>query len=246
MHHASSLFADGPTMHWVGPETLVSLKVEGHETNTLADSGSQVNTVTPGYVRQHEFSVLPLGDLVDHPLNLIGLGGMRTQPLGFVILQVQVTEIARYDEDVIFLVVPDEFSRHIPLMIGTCMHGRIVNVIKESELDRLSTSWVMARTSCLLSKQGTVMVDSGAARDGPVEEATTPESASFIEIDEPVFMKENVRMGPFQTQILECRTKPLLGGSAYVMVMHMKAGESQPGGAAFAPWIVCVACIHKT
>ena len=54
-------------MHWVGPETLVSLKVK---INALADSGSQVNMVIPGYVRQHMFPVLPLGDLVDHPLNL--------------------------------------------------------------------------------------------------------------------------------------------------------------------------------
>ena len=74
---ASSLFADGPTMHLVGPEALMSLKVKGHETNALANSGSQVNMVMPGYVRQHESPVLPLRDLVDHPLNLIGLGGMR-------------------------------------------------------------------------------------------------------------------------------------------------------------------------
>ena len=85
-HHASSLFADGPTAHWVSPETLVGLVVEGHEINALADRGSQVNMVMPGYVHEHEFSVLPLGDLVDHPLNLIGLGGMRMRPLGFVIL----------------------------------------------------------------------------------------------------------------------------------------------------------------
>ena len=137
MHHASSLFADGP-------ETLVSLKVEWHKTNALADSGSQVNMVMPGYVHQH----------VDHPFNLIGLGSTRTQPLSFMILQVQVTKIARYDEDIIFLVVSDEseFSWCIPLVIETCMLGRIVNVIKESELDRLSISWVMVRTSCLLSK----------------------------------------------------------------------------------------------
>ena len=116
---------------------LASLKVQGHEVNALADSGSQVNTVMPGYVHQHEFPVLPLGDLMDYPLNLMGLGGMRTRPLGFVILQVQVSEIAGYDKDVIFLVVPDEseFSRHMPLVIGMCMLGRIVDVIKESELD---------------------------------------------------------------------------------------------------------------
>ena len=65
-------------MHWVDPETLVSVKVEGHKINALADSGSQVNMVMPGYVCQHEFPVLALGDLVDHPLNLVGLGGMRS------------------------------------------------------------------------------------------------------------------------------------------------------------------------
>ena len=83
--------------------------------------------------------MLPLHDLVDHPLNLVGLGGMRTCPLSFVILQVQVSEITGYDEDVVFLVVPDEaeFSRYISLVIRTCTLGWVVNVIKESELDRL-------------------------------------------------------------------------------------------------------------
>ena len=86
MCHTSSLFADGPTTHWLGPETLVSLWVEGRETNTFADSSSQVNMVMPSYVHQHEFPVLLLQDLVDHPLNLIGLGSTRTHLLGFVIL----------------------------------------------------------------------------------------------------------------------------------------------------------------
>ena len=93
-HRATSLFVDGPTAHWFGSETLVGLPDEGREVNALVDSVSQVNTVTHGYVHQYEFPMLPLRDLVDHPLNLIGLGGMRTRPLGFVILQVQVNEIA--------------------------------------------------------------------------------------------------------------------------------------------------------
>ena len=77
--HAPHLFTFcQQAAHWVGPETLVSLKVKGHKINVLADSGSQVNTMMPGYVRQHEFPVLLLVDLVDHPLNLVGLGGTRT------------------------------------------------------------------------------------------------------------------------------------------------------------------------
>ena len=49
---------------------------------------------------------------------------------------VQMREIAGYDMDMVFLVMPDEseFSRRVPLVIGTCMPGRIMNVIKESEL----------------------------------------------------------------------------------------------------------------
>ena len=145
------MITSGPTVHWVGPETLVGLWMEGREVDALADSGSQVNTVTPSYVHQHEFPVLPLCDLVYHRLNLVGLGGMRTHPLSFMILRVQVKENTGYDEDIVFLVVSDEseFSWHVPIMIGTCTLGRIINVIKESEMDRLSTPWAMVRASHL-------------------------------------------------------------------------------------------------
>ena len=170
-HRASSMVTSGPTAHRVGPETLVGLWVESREVDTLADSGSQVNTVTPSYVHQHELPMLPLHDLVDHPLNLVGLGSTRTHPLGFVILRVQVKEIASYDEDVVFLVMSDEsdFSQHVPIVIGTCTLGRIVNVIKESEMDRLSTPWAMVRVPQLLSWWGTVAEDLGAASDGHTE-----------------------------------------------------------------------------
>ena len=98
----------GPTAHWLGPEMLVELTIEGRNFTALADSGSQVNTITPTLVQQCGFSVLPLEDLVDYPVNLVGLGGMHTSPLGFVILCMQVWGVAGYDEDMVFLVVPDE------------------------------------------------------------------------------------------------------------------------------------------
>ena len=232
-HCASSLITNGPTAHWVGPETLVGLQVEGREVDTLANSGSQVNTVMPGYVHQHEFPVLLLHDLVNHPLNLVGVGGMRTCPLGFVILRVQVNEITSYNEDVVFLMVPDEseFSQRVPIVIGTCMLGRIINVIKESEMDRLLTPWVMVRASHLLSWWGTVVADLGMAGNGPAEEgAAAAEPSMGQDLNEPVFVRKNVRLGPFQTRILECRVKPLIGESAHVMVTPLRAAETQPGG----------------
>ena len=36
--------------HWIGPEMLVDLTMEGRNVNALVDSGSQVNTITPTFV----------------------------------------------------------------------------------------------------------------------------------------------------------------------------------------------------
>ena len=114
--------------------------------------------------------------------------------------------------------------RCITLMIGTCTLGRIVNVIKESELGD--------GKSLLLVKQ--VGHSDGGLRCCwcPTEEgAAAPKSSQSSEIDKLIFMKENMRLGLFQTQLFECRTRPLLEESPHVMVMPLKAGESQPGGA---------------
>ena len=114
---------------------------------------------------------------------------MRTGPLGFVIFWVQVSKIAGYDEDVIFLVVPDEseFSRYVPLMIETYTLGRIVNVIKESDLDRLSTPWVMVWASCLLCRSGMVDWELENAGGSPAQGgATTPKASQGQEIVGPI------------------------------------------------------------
>ena len=60
--------------------------------------------------------------------------------------------MARYDEDVVFLVVPDEstFGKRVPIVIGTCTLARVINVIKESEMDRISTPWVTVHLAQLL------------------------------------------------------------------------------------------------
>ena len=121
----------GPTFHWIRPETLVNLTVEGQNVNALVDSGSQVNTITPALVQQYGFPILPLEDLVDYPLNLMGLDGKCTSPLGFVILRMQVRGITGYDKDAVFLVVPNEseFGWRVPVVVGTCTIGRMINVI---------------------------------------------------------------------------------------------------------------------
>ena len=169
------LVVRGPAAHCIGPETLVDLMIEGRNVSALVDSGSQVNTIMPAFVWQYGFPVLPLVDLVNHPLNLVGLGRKCTSPLRLIILHVQVREITGYDEDVVFLMVPDEskFDHRVPLVIGTCTIGRIINVIWESEIDHLSTPWTTAQMAQLLSCQkSTVVFTPGNAGEAQSEDAS--------------------------------------------------------------------------
>ena len=209
------LEVEGSTLHWIGPEMLVDLTIEGRNVNALADSGSQVNMITPALVQQYGFPILLLEDLVDYPLNLMGLGGKHTRPLGFVILHMQVWGNTGYDEDAVFLVVPDEseFGWRVPLVIGTCMIGRIINVIQESEIDHLSTPWATARLvhllSCCVGVPTAVGVETWVegASGGPPERS----------IDELVMVWESVCLGLFQMEIIEEWVKSLLRDTSYMM-----------------------------
>ena len=78
---------------------------------------------------------------------------------------------------------------------------------------------------------GTAAPEAGDAGSAPTDEGTTMSMASpDQEIDEPVFMKKSLKLGPFQTQIIECKTKPLLGESAHVRIMPLRACEAQLDG----------------
>ena len=222
------LVTEGPATHWIGPKTLVDLMIEGRNVNALADSGSQVNTVMPAFIQQCGFPVLPLADLVDHLLNLVGLGGKCTSPLGFIILHMQVRDIAGYDEDVVFLMVPNEseFGRRVPLVIGTCTIGRIINVIWESDIDHLSMPWAMARMEQLLSCwKGTVVSTPESTGEAQSEGASG--GPQEVDVDELVTVRESIHLGPFQMEIIEGWIKPLLGDMAHVMIMPLKPGEGQ-------------------
>ena len=212
----------GPTLHWIGPETLVELTMEGRNFHTLADSGSQVNMITPTLVQQYGLPVLPLEDLVDYPLNLVGLGGKHTSPLGFVILHVQVQGIAGYDEDTVFLVVPNEsdFGRRVPLVVGTCTIGRMINVIQESKIDSLAMPWSTMGVVRLVSCQLGMTVPASEGAETPVEGASwgSPEGS----INELVMVWGSVHLGPFQTEVIEGQVKPLLRYTSYVMITPLR------------------------
>ena len=105
----------------------------------------------------------------------------------------QVREIAGYDEDVVFLMVPDksEFDCRVPLVIGTCMIDWIINIIQESKIDCLSTHLATARMVQLLSCQkSTAVFPLGSVGEAQSEGATG--GPQEVDVDELVTVRERV------------------------------------------------------
>ena len=61
--------------------------------------------MTPEFVKASSLDVGSLRDLVDGTLKITGFGGLFSQPLGYVIVRVQVEGVKGYDEEQVALVI---------------------------------------------------------------------------------------------------------------------------------------------
>ena len=73
----------------------------------LLDNGVQINTVTLSFAQECSLDVGPLTDLMARWVTCVGLGNALAQPLGYIIVWVQVDWVQDYDEDQTALVIPD-------------------------------------------------------------------------------------------------------------------------------------------
>ena len=84
-----------------------------------------MNLVTPEFVRDRGLDVGSIQDLNQHNgcIPLSGLGGRVMEPLGYVMLWVQILCLPSYDEDQVALVVSEDsnFLRKCQVVLGTPM-----------------------------------------------------------------------------------------------------------------------------
>ena len=118
------------------------------------DSGSTINMVTAEFIKACSLDIGPLSSLVDSTLSINGFGGLISHPFGYIIIRVQVEGMRGYNEDQVALVIPDSttFRFRILVTLGTPTINQNVNMIKDSEIDRLSVPLNVLRIFCLLAR----------------------------------------------------------------------------------------------
>ena len=136
-------------MRWLYPANIRTAILDGQLTTVLVDSGARMNVVTLEFVQSRGLVAGSIQDLNNHtgriPIN--GVGGKRTEPLGYVMIRVQIPNAPSYDEDQVALIIEDPslFSQRCPVILGTPTIFRAVQAMKESELQRVDMAWQHAR-----------------------------------------------------------------------------------------------------
>ena len=130
----------------------------------LLNNSAQINIIILDFVKNCSFDVVPLSYLVGGWVACIGMGSALTQPMGYIVIQVQVDGVQGYDEDQIALGIPDfsHFTAWVPVILGTPTISHIVNVVKEKEIDALAMPCANAQVAYLLAVWGaTATVEDG-------------------------------------------------------------------------------------
>ena len=105
--------------------------------------------MTPEFVKARGLDVFSIQDLNEHdgfiPIN--GCGGKITEPLGYVIIRVQIPYVPSYNEEQVALVVedPSSFTRRCPVILGTPTINWAVRSMKESEMQSALEEWQRPR-----------------------------------------------------------------------------------------------------
>ena len=119
--------------------------IDSMKTTCLIDNGARVNLVTPEFVRDRGLEVGSIQDINDHNGHILlsRLGGRITEPLGYVILRVQIPYVPSYDKDQVALVVAEDnsFLRRCQVILGTPTIDRAIRAIKESEMENAPKAW---------------------------------------------------------------------------------------------------------
>ena len=194
-----------------------------------------MNCITPEFMKARGLVVGSIQDLNNHsgciPIN--GAGGKRTEPLGYVMIRVQIPQVQSYDEDQVALIVEDLllFSRRCPVILGTPTINRAVQAMKESEMHNLQPAWHYAKAGYEYT-HFTMNPDNALPEEG--QSFSTNTGRNPIDLDEKLLVKKKQVLLPFSNMMVHCKTREtqMQGCKLHIMTHapYLEDKSSLPNG----------------
>ena len=167
----------------------------------LLDIRVNVNMITPDCVASLGLQVCPLTDLHKGSITINQPFDHEGQPVGYVVMRVQVKSIEGYNEDQVALVAhsSSEFGHKVLIILGTPTTDRAITVLRESEIDRLATPWASVHKNTLLW--------AAAACVSAVQSDVATKPIDVMGYEEPIRFQESIMVKPFELLVVKGWTK---------------------------------------
>ena len=163
-----------------------------------------MNTVMPLFIKRHGLEVGSIDDLNRHRgrIPVSCSGGYYMEPLGYVLVRVQLPGIPSYDEEQVTLVIRDgsEFSWRVPFIVGTPIIDRVIRALKETEMETAPEEWQQARVAHEYAN------GFFAWSMNPTEPMPTNTNQDPLSLDEKVLLKTKWTIPGFESIVVRGRT----------------------------------------
>ena len=127
-----------PLYRLIGDPNETSVIVENQTVKGLIDSGAQISSISDKFAKELNLEIKK----VETHLDLEPTGGGQVPYDGYVEVRLQIPNVQAFDLDVLMLVIPEsEYSKSIPITIGTIYIDEIINLITDEELKLANRKW---------------------------------------------------------------------------------------------------------
>ena len=197
----------------IGEPNEAVVKIEGQKFDSLIDSGAQISQLTESLVKALDLKIQNLKEI----LPLEGAAGIKVSYLGYVEARLEIPSVEAFNEDCLFLVMPDhEYGHRVPVIIGTLHIDMIIEqATKENptQLDKITGKIRLTKNVKLKSNQSLkVKVRSSnplnTKRVNVIIEPTDHEEGSYT-IPAYTYLKSNSRSVHVGLRNMSCRTVTL-------------------------------------
>ena len=125
------------------------------------------------------------------------------EPLGYVMLRVQIPYVPSYDEDQVALVVSEDsnFLRKCQVVLGTPTINRAIRAMKESEMENALEAWQSTQHTYKFANYMVQLDPEDYGMTMPTNMGENP-----TDLDELILLKNKTTIPAFESIILHCGT----------------------------------------
>ena len=134
-----------PLARLIGEANEATVKLENQKFEALINSRSMVSQITLSLAKRLQLKIHQLKTL--KPME--GAGGVEVPYIGYIEACLKIPEVSAFEEDCLFLVVPDHwYGYRVPVTVGTLHIDMIIAKATPDELDKISIVWGRGQLFC--------------------------------------------------------------------------------------------------